>query len=213
MGMTGLLTAFLIVPPPSTLTPDLESDPVPIVLSSREEKQGFRARYLSLAQSTFRRSNPEPAIAVPRLVAMYRQLPVVKGLSATEKKRMRITLVGRVRSLHARLTRQAAAIERRSRAPRDKKDPPQNSVRTGNRSTETAKPATSTGSTASLSGTEAENVQALISLIETTVEPGSWESQGGNGSIRYFGPVKALVIRQTGEVHREIGGLLDRGLR
>lgn len=54
---------------------------------------------------------------------------------------------------------------------------------------------------------EARNVQLLIDLIEAVIQPESWETNGGRGSIRYFAPLQVLVIRNTQQVHREIGGL------
>lgn len=52
--------------------------------------------------------------------------------------------------------------------------------------------------------------QALIDLIQKTIRPQSWDVNGGPGSIYYWYPGRALVIRQTDEVHQEIGGLLDQ---
>jgi hypothetical protein len=45
-------------------------------------------------------------------------------------------------------------------------------------------------------------------LIEDTIAPESWEIRGGRGVIRYWSNGQALVIRQTGEVHEQIGGFL-----
>ena len=59
-----------------------------------------------------------------------------------------------------------------------------------------------------LAATEQQNVQSLINLIQDTIDPGSWESRGGGGSIYYYAPLHALVIRQTEDVHRQIGGVL-----
>lgn len=59
-----------------------------------------------------------------------------------------------------------------------------------------------------LAATEQQNVQSLINLIQDTIDPDSWESRGGGGSIYYYAPLHALVIRQTEDVHRQIGGVL-----
>ncbi|MDW8078457.1 MAG: hypothetical protein RMJ16_06165 [Thermoguttaceae bacterium] len=51
--------------------------------------------------------------------------------------------------------------------------------------------------------------EKLIELIETVVRPETWEVNGGRGRIFYWPPGQALIIRQTEEVHREVGTLLE----
>jgi hypothetical protein len=50
----------------------------------------------------------------------------------------------------------------------------------------------------------------LVDLIQQTIAPQSWDVNGGLGSIYYWRPGRALVIRQTGNVHDQIGGLLQQ---
>ncbi len=47
----------------------------------------------------------------------------------------------------------------------------------------------------------------LVALIQRTISPKSWDVNGGAGTIYYYWPWYALVVRNTGEVHRQIGGL------
>ncbi len=47
---------------------------------------------------------------------------------------------------------------------------------------------------------------ALASLIEDVIEPASWDTYGGDGRIRILGG--RLVVRNTAEVHEQIGGRL-----
>ncbi len=56
----------------------------------------------------------------------------------------------------------------------------------------------------------AQNVNAIIDLIQTSVEPESWKKNGGNGTIVFHGPSMSLVIKNTAEVHSLIGGGLFR---
>jgi hypothetical protein len=56
----------------------------------------------------------------------------------------------------------------------------------------------------------AQNVNAIIDLIQTSVEPESWKKNGGNGTIVFHGPSMSLVIKNTAEVHSMIGGGLFR---
>ncbi len=50
----------------------------------------------------------------------------------------------------------------------------------------------------------------LVDLIQQTISPQTWDVNGGPGVIYYWRPGRAMVIRQTGEVHRQIGGLLEQ---
>jgi hypothetical protein len=62
------------------------------------------------------------------------------------------------------------------------------------------------------SGFEADvnaNGQALANLIEDTIAPDSWDVRGGPGSIYFYGPLRALVVRQTGEGHEAMDDLLN----
>jgi len=52
--------------------------------------------------------------------------------------------------------------------------------------------------------------QELVELIQTVIRPETWDVNGGLGSIYYWYPGRALVVRQTDEVHGEIGGVLDQ---
>lgn len=58
----------------------------------------------------------------------------------------------------------------------------------------------------------ADTAQArrLIDLIQTTIAPETWDVNGGKGSIRYYSPLQVLVVRQTGEVHHQLGGVLGQ---
>lgn len=56
----------------------------------------------------------------------------------------------------------------------------------------------------------ADNGQQLVDLIQTVIRPDTWDINGGPGSIYYWRPGRALVIRQMGEVHDEIGGVLGQ---
>ncbi|MCA9070691.1 MAG: hypothetical protein KDA84_17295, partial [Planctomycetaceae bacterium] len=58
-------------------------------------------------------------------------------------------------------------------------------------------------------GANAEAIK-LIDLIQNTIAPESWQIVGGKGSIYYFDLLKVLVVRQTGEVHHQLGGVLEQ---
>lgn len=50
----------------------------------------------------------------------------------------------------------------------------------------------------------------LVDLIHKTISPSSWDINGGPGTIQYWRPGHALVIRASDEVQEEIGGVLDQ---
>ena len=52
--------------------------------------------------------------------------------------------------------------------------------------------------------------QSLIDLIQQTVQPTTWDAQGGPGAMRPFETNLSLVISQTQEVHEEIADLLEQ---
>lgn len=52
----------------------------------------------------------------------------------------------------------------------------------------------------------------LIELITRTIDPDHWDTNGGPGSMFYYRPLMALVVRARSEVHHELGGVLG-GLR
>lgn len=52
-------------------------------------------------------------------------------------------------------------------------------------------------------GLQAEN---LIDLIQRTIHPDHWDVHGGPGTIVYFAPLQALVVRASSEVHRNLSG-------
>ncbi len=53
---------------------------------------------------------------------------------------------------------------------------------------------------------------ALVELIYRTISPEFWDVRGGPGSIVYYQPWHALVVRATPEIHERIGGIAE-GLR
>ncbi len=50
-----------------------------------------------------------------------------------------------------------------------------------------------------------QTVKFLIELIQSQVEPNSWEKNGGPGSITYFAQTRTLIVRNTAEVHAMMG--------
>ena len=72
--------------------------------------------------------------------------------------------------------------------------------------------AQNSGQGASGGGAAPDSSAELIELIERTISPDHWDTNGGPGSIVYYQPLQVLVIRASGEVHGRVGGLVG-GLR
>ena len=55
-----------------------------------------------------------------------------------------------------------------------------------------------------------ESGEHLVEVIQATIHPDSWESNGGQGTIYFWMPNGSLIIRQTDANHEEIRNLLNQ---
>lgn len=55
-----------------------------------------------------------------------------------------------------------------------------------------------------------QNADDLIRLIQSTIEPSFWDVNGGVGTIVFYAPLNALVVRATEDIHYKIGGSISR---
>lgn len=53
-----------------------------------------------------------------------------------------------------------------------------------------------------------QNVQNIVQMIQGSVDPRSWQANGGPGAITFHAPSMSLVIRNTAEVHSMMGSWL-----
>ncbi|HMP01143.1 MAG TPA: hypothetical protein PKC45_01460 [Gemmatales bacterium] len=58
-----------------------------------------------------------------------------------------------------------------------------------------------------------QSMDQLIEEICRTVSPRTWESQGGLGSIVYYGPGRTLLVRQTPAVHEQLDRFFSKPRR
>lgn len=54
------------------------------------------------------------------------------------------------------------------------------------------------------------NADDLIRLIQSTIDPSFWDVNGGVGTIVFYAPLNALVVRATEEIHYKIGGSISQ---
>jgi hypothetical protein len=52
----------------------------------------------------------------------------------------------------------------------------------------------------------AQSVKELVEMVETSVDPQSWRSNGGSGTIFFHAPSLSLVVKQSAEVHAQLAG-------
>lgn len=55
-----------------------------------------------------------------------------------------------------------------------------------------------------------QNVNGIISMIQSSVEPDSWKVNGGGGTIAYDPLTMSLLVKQSAEVHALMGGGISR---
>jgi len=160
-------------------------------LIAADSRDAVRTLYRQLMKETAPRKRPKPDLraVVPRLAGLYGRVKNVKRVSFSEKSLMRAVIKDRLAKLGNRLhsenrvrRRELADARRRGRTSPD----------------QLAGPA------------EIAAARQLINLIQSTIEPDSWDVNGGNGTIRFFPLLNVLVVRATGEVHYQIGGALGR---
>jgi hypothetical protein len=55
-----------------------------------------------------------------------------------------------------------------------------------------------------------QNIRQLLDLIQSTIEPASWEANGhgGSGTIVFYPATMSLIVKQSAEVHYKLGGIL-----
>ena len=59
-------------------------------------------------------------------------------------------------------------------------------------------------------GAAQADFDTLIELIQNTIQPTTWDENGGNGSVREFPTNLSLVVSQTQDVHDQIRDLLQQ---
>lgn len=181
--------------------------------SPRELREFARS---ALRQS--RGSGVSNASAVERLCAAHDELMADKGLSNTEREELKQLVRSRLLDLGDRIAmqwqraqremeKQAAQKKRAGDRNHGEKGEPGAGDPSGQRPGDDSLASRSPQPGAPGGRGEEDNAEDLIDLIRTTIAPESWDVVGGQGSIYYYRNFKALVIRQTSEVHWLIGGL------
>ena len=157
---------------------------------------GLRSAYLLVLRNSSDRYLTDWTRSVTDAANVYVRLNQKTGLSAEESMRMRRGLKTRLELLRDRLIREVRRIDQEKRRTQ--------SVRANSAAPTQASSLFGGGSLT------AAGAQQLIEVITNTISPESWEMNGGKGRIMFYSPLNVLVIRATGEVHGELGDVLDQ---
>lgn len=166
--------------------------------------------------------------AVRELVGLYRQLKADERLAASERQRLLAAVRTRLVRVHKRLVKELALQADKAvgamRAPDDVPAEEGPAHRTSR--SQAGRSHGKAGAAAPVAPAEPaeadpqnggganalDNGQQLVELIQEVVAPDIWDVNGGPAAIRYYSPLKVLVVTAPGNVHGDVGAVLD-GLR
>lgn len=131
------------------------------------------------------------------LLPLYTQTAAAEEVSLRERTRLRARLRSRLTRLSTAIARDASQATSASKSSSD-------SLATG--SLAAGEPKSPPDGAAG--GAPQNEGQALVDLIQATIVPQSWEVNGGQGTIVYWPAWQVLVVRQTDDVHEQIGGVV-----
>ncbi|MCC7421067.1 MAG: hypothetical protein IT428_12365 [Planctomycetaceae bacterium] len=162
---------------------------------------GLRAGYRDVMRRSANRVPDDLLEVAADLVTVYTALDQSRVIASGESFRMRQALKPRLELTRERLMKSVRQDREQARrdAARRSKSP-------------RVEPTDEARLDATLAGGNAvaASAQQLIDLITATIAPESWEVNGGNGRIMFFRPLNVLVIRNSSEVHEQIGGTLQQ---
>jgi hypothetical protein len=188
---------------------------VPNASAGRELRRAVKA---ALAQPLADGAEAERRQA-RELLALHGKITATASLTASERERLLIRLRGRLGRLAKSLARRLADERENEAKPAAQAEPPAAapSAASSVSGTPSVSPATSdavrdAAAAGAAGGGGQSDGQQLIDLIQATIAPQSWDVNGGRGTIVYWQLGHALVVRQTSEVHEQIGGVVG-GLR
>jgi hypothetical protein len=157
--------------------------------------------------------------AAREFLVLYNELGQDRGLGPAVRESLRVKVRGRLARLADQISKRVAR-ERREAKPEPR---PTLSVPPGKdhlaqiggfggglAGAGIGGPAAAGTGAAAWGGLPADNGEQLVDLIRRTIAPSTWDVNGGPGTIYYWRPGRALVIRQTSEVHEDVADLLQQ---
>jgi hypothetical protein len=135
-----------------------------------------------------------------KLVSLYTQIGTSKEIAGPQRARLQARL-------KSRLARLADAIAVDIKQAREADQARAGSFSASGAAT-TSPTAPGSASAGANGGAPQDDGQALVELIQATIAPQSWDVNGGPGTIVYWPAWHVLVVRQTDDVHDQIGGAM-----
>lgn len=193
--ISGIALATLAVIPVSRCLAGHAPDPA----ASRDLRRAVKA---ALSQP-LAKDAAEQEVQARELLALHAEVVDRESLTTSERERLLTRLRGRLGRL-AKLLARGLAEERVNQSKASDGLPSLASMSASTSDLAQAPPAGGAG------GASQSDAQSLIDLIQATIAPSSWDVNGGQGSIVYWPLGQALVVRQTSEVHEQLGGVVGQ---
>lgn len=221
MSVVWIAVVALAVPPvegshlTAVSSPPAVAEREPLVppRTGRELRDTVRAAFARWAKPT----DKEADLAAREFIALYRELQADDKLAFTQREPLQRKIRTRLSALQQQIKKRIAIQKRLSKANR-----PESVGTAAGRHHVLAQLGGGFGGPGFGGGmmrggplggfgtANQDNGEQLVELIQQTIAPSSWDVNGGAGSIYYWRPGMALVIRNRGEVHNRIGGLLEQ---
>jgi type II secretory pathway component GspD/PulD (secretin) len=207
MALCGALSAG--TDPEAAPAPPVASSgaPAQAVVPPRSGTQLKQAIDEALARHA-RTSDKQADAAARELIVLYEELEQDHVLRPALHQDLRTKLRNRLAQLALQISK------RQAREARLDKNRPL-SVRLNKDGTVLGQQFGGAGQGGGMGGGAANNAAAdsgddLVSLIQTTIAPKSWDANGGPGTIYYWKIQHALVVRNTQEVHQDLADLIEQ---
>lgn len=159
--------------------------------------------------ATPKNSAPQAA-DVHKLTGLYRALLADTSLGHTQREGMRLALKTRLQAwqamLNSRAARDAGAKQSPGISAKEQAAASPPDLRRGVLAQQAPPAAAAQPANPQ---PPADHSRELVEVIQDTISPETWDTRGGLGVIRYWAPGQALIVRQTGEVHEQLGQLLN----
>ena len=176
------------------------------------------AELRGVARATLRRwarvDDKHARLAAREFLVLYRELQADDKLARTQRERLHGKVRGRLMALGKQIAKRIA-IERR--LAKQKRPESVDAAARGNDVLGQVGPFGGFGGQGRFGGrmdgpamANDDNGQELVGLIQKTIAPSTWDINGGPGTIHYWRPGRAIVVRQMGDVHDQIGDLLEQ---
>ena len=178
--------------------------------ASEKARRELRSTVHNALRSAAVETGPAKTKAIARLAEVYIELSRDTQLPEEDRLTLGRTVRSRLKKIADQLTAQnAKAAKVAGQSIVAAKSATHSSSQTAGGDQHPKNELASKSSGAAGGGT-ADDGQALVELIQKTIAPSTWDINGGVGTIQFFAPRNALVVRQTDEGHDSLTDLLKQ---